>query len=133
MRTIIKIMILTIALSMLFSGCVEDKGTTQPRDILEDSKQVVELAKQDAITRFNLAEDEINVDVIPTEWRDTSLGYPEQGKDYEIENIKGYTILIYAKGKVYEYHSDYHRIAPPKGPQDLETMPIIVPDNSTAT
>lgn len=97
--------------------------------ILENAKNVSELAKKDVISRFNLTDDIVRVEaIIPVEWTDTSLGFPEPGKepgkDYEIKTIIGYTILIYAKdpskgekvGKLYEYHSDYNRIIRPSGP-----------------
>lgn len=165
MKIIVKIYLMTILITIIFSGCVgykynkvppnitENTGDQGQQDnisytgILENAKNVSEFAKKDAISRFNLTEDIVRVEsVVPVEWTDTSLGYPEPGKepgkDYEIKAIRGYTILIYAKtskdakGKLYEYHSDYSRIAPPSGPiEDLENMPRMInksgnsPDN----
>lgn len=152
MKTVIPVMIL---LFIFLSGCIDNNArqsnmiegqqnqvkntvpTVQQSQVqtgLENSKDVVELAKKDAIARFNLSENDIQVDtVIPVEWTDTSLGYPEPGKepgtDYPIETIEGYTIFIYAKGKTYEYHSDFYRIVPPDYPlPDLEDMPGVIHD-----
>lgn len=161
MKNIIKIIIPTIIILsiLLLSGCVgEEKQnnvtetpiqTPQPPGVnieapqgWESPKEVVELSKKDAISRFNLSESDIQIDsVIPVEWMDTSLGYPEPGKepgkDYPIEIIRGYTILLYAKGNLYEYHSDYHRIMPPTGPApvigDLENMPRIVKEKDDSS
>lgn len=140
MENTMKTVILISLLSAFLSGCIENNAgksnvtaqETQPGTGIGDSRNVVELAKKDAMVRFNLSEEDIKVDaVIPVEWTDTSLGYPEpgkeSGKDYEIKTIKGYTIFIIAKDKTYEYHSDYSRIAPPAYPvPDLEDMPMII-------
>lgn len=125
-----KIIIFTMII-ILLSGCASkdialDRGSIyeQPQrqqGIFESSRYVTDLAKKDVSVRFNLPENSIKVDtVIPVEWTDTSLGYPEPGKeigkDYPLETIKGYTILLSSNGKLYEYHSDYYRIVPPNGP-----------------
>ena len=153
MKTVIPVMIL---LFIFLSGCIdnnvkqsnvtedqqnEDKNMqqTQVQTGLENSKDAVELAKKDAIARFNLSESDIKIDsVIPVEWTDTSLGYPEPGKepgtDYSIETIAGYTIFISAKGKTYEYHSDFNRIVPPPYPfPDLEDMPRVIHDTENVS
>ncbi len=144
MKILLKIALVLILSMVIFSGfIVNNKGSsnmTNPVEkqqdnisytgILENAKNVSELAKKDVISRFNLIDDIVRVEaIVPVEWTDTSLGYPEPGKepgkDYEIKTIIGYTILIYAKdintskgdtnGKLYEYHSDYNRIVPPSG------------------
>lgn len=145
MKILYKIALILISM-VIFSGfIVNNKGSskTNPVEkqqdnisytgILENAKNVSELAKKDVISRFNLTDDIVRVEaIVPVEWTDTSLGYPEPGKepgkDYEIKTIIGYTILIFAKdidaskgdtnGKLYEYHSDYNRIVPPSGPTE---------------
>lgn len=117
-----------LILIIILSGCIgrQDKqylnistNNTIPNIDTFENTSVTELAKKDAIERFNLSEDNIKIiSIIPVEWTDTSLGYPEPGKeigrDYPLETIQGYVIIISANGKLYEYHSDYHRIIPPK-------------------
>lgn len=120
--------IFILIMTMILSGCIEkqdaylnisNNDTVQNKDIFKN-RNITELVKKDAITRFNLSEDIIEVSsIIPVEWTDTSLGYPEPGKeigkDYTIETIQGYVIIISSNGKLYEYHGDYHRIVPPTG------------------
>ncbi len=129
MRIIKIIFILTLI--MILSGCTEnnikiiseknisENDTIRDIDIVGNAKTIIELAREDATKRFNISENTIEVkSVIPVEWTDTSLGYPEPGKeigrDYPLETIQGYVIIIRGNGKLYEYHSDYHRIIPPK-------------------
>ncbi len=109
-----------------------ENSTIQDIDILENIS-VTDLSKKDAIKRFNLSEDNIKiVSIIPVEWTDTSIGFPEQGKeigkDYPLETIQGYVIIISANGKLYEYHSDYYRIVPPTGYIE-NIIPMIINDS----
>lgn len=97
-----------------------ENSMIQDIDIVDNTKILIGLAREDVIKRFNLSGDAIDIrSIIPVEWTDTSLGYPEQGKeigkDYPLETIQGYVIIIYANDKLYEYHSDYYRIIPPTG------------------
>lgn len=108
----------------LNDGMENDNGN------IERSKNVIDLAKKDILHRFNIPEDEIQIDqIIPVEWTDKSLGYPEENKTYNPETIPGYVILIKARDKFYEYHSDYNKITPPSGPieniEDKETIDIL--------
>lgn len=128
MKTVVLIVLFTI----LFSGCVGEKeqklsnlSTPEPKmtpeivqgEVPESAKAVVELAKNDLADKLKTSETSIQViDVIPVEWTDTSLGYPEAGKEYAQVTAPGYVILLLAEGNLYEYHSDYTRIAPPPGP-----------------
>ena len=126
--TIILILTFILISSIILSGCVErqdkdlnisDNDTIQNINTFENVG-VTELAKKDAIKRFNLSEDTVKiVSIIPVEWTDTSLGYPEPGKeigrDYPLETIQGYVMIISANSKLYEYHSDHERIVPPEG------------------
>lgn len=127
---------------IILSGCIEkqdiknvseknisENGKIQYIDIVGNTKIVIDLAKKDAIKRFNLSEDSVEIkSIIPVEWMDTSLGYPEPGKeigkDYQVETIKGYVIIIYGNGKLYEYHSDYYRIASPIS--YVEEIPMMI-------
>ncbi len=114
---------------IIISGCIT-KNQSQNIDMTgksidnttkNQSKSIdmvmTELAKKDAIKRFNISETK-SVSIIPVQWTDTSLGYPEKGKqigkDYTIETIKGFVIIIQGDDKLYEYHSDYSRIVPPE-------------------
>ena len=122
--------ILVLISAIILSGCVEKQDKDLNISDISDNNTiqnigtfktgVAELAKKDAIKRFNLSEDTVKVvSVIPVEWTDTSLGYPEPGKeigrDYPLETIQGYVMIISANNKLYEYHSDHERIVPPEG------------------
>lgn len=148
------IIVLTVILVVIFSGCIGEEKITPistpekvketitpyqtpreeaPEKIFEQAKDVTNFAIQDLATKLNINESDITVDtIIPVEWTDKSLGYPETGKEYEFESISGYVILLIAKGKLYEYHSDRSRIiVPPSGPiEDMEEMPRIISNNT---
>lgn len=126
-----KTVILIVLVAILFSGCTGEKeqkvanlsipGPQMTPEIVqgevpENAKAVVELAKNDLIARLKSPSSIQVMDVIPVEWTDTSLGYPEPGKEYAQVTAPGYVIPILADGKLYEYHSDYTRIVAPPGP-----------------
>lgn len=145
------IIILVMTFAVIFSGCISEEKTTltptgtetitpyetprkeAPEKIFEKAKGVTNLAVQDLATKLNINESEITVDtIVPVEWTDKSFGYPETGKEYELGSIPGYVILLVAKDKLYEYHSDRSIIiVPPSGPiEDLEDMPRIISNNT---
>ena len=102
---------------LLFSGCVEQ---TQYETVLNDSvvpeySPVVDLAKKDLSGRLSIPIEEIKlVKEEAVDWPDSSLGYPEKGMMYAQVITPGFRILLNAQDKIYEYHSDYKRIAGPK-------------------
>jgi len=114
MKSPISILLIVI----LFSGCVEQ--TQQPETVLNNSvvpeySPVVDLAKNDLSQRLNIPiEDIILVKEEAVDWPDTSLGYPEKGMMYAQVITSGFRIILKAQDKLYEYHSDYKRIAGPK-------------------
>ncbi len=144
MKTIALILLFTI----LFSGCIGEKeqklsnlSTPEPQmtpeivqgEVPENAKAVVEFAKDDLATKLKTSETSIQVmGVIPVEWTDTSLGYPEPGKEYAQVTAPGYVIHLLAEGNLYEYHSDYARIAPPPGPleEPFKTPPVNISEQS---
>lgn len=123
-----KFLIILLLFAALFSGCVSEKAPSNqsvqetPKEIaytgiLENATGVAELARKDLAARLNIPETSVSVeDVVPVEWGDASLGYPEPEKEYAIEPTLGYVIFLRAQDKSYEYHSDYNRIAPPSKP-----------------
>lgn len=123
-----KILIILLLFVALFSGCVSEKAPSNlsvqetPKEraytgILENATGVAELARKDLAARLNIPETNVSVeDVVPVEWGDASLGYPEPEKEYAIEPTRGYVIFLRAQDRSYEYHSDYVRIAPPSRP-----------------
>lgn len=121
MKTIVSI-ILILFLSALLLGCVE-----QPAPALQiprEAKPAVDLAKKDLAERLNIPEEKIKVEnIVQVEWPDDSLGYPEPGMEYEQAAKPGYVIFLIVDGELYEYHSDYARIAPPKEPIKIPKVP----------
>jgi len=102
---------------LIFSGCVEQQ---QYETVLNDSvvpeySPVVDLAKKDLSERLNIPAGDIKlVKEEAVDWPDTSLGYPEKGMMYAQVITSGFRITLKAQDKLYEYHSDYKRIAGPK-------------------
>lgn len=126
MKTIVSIILLLV----LLSGCVEQKQAPKEQ-VPQGAKAVVDLAKKDLAERLNIPEEEIKVEnIISVEWPDSSLGYPEPGLEYEQEANPGYVIFLLAEGELYEYHSDYERIAPPK---EHIKIPKVPPTNEMET
>lgn len=84
--------------------------TPQPT-IPAEAEEVVALAISDLAVRLGVAEAEIRVvSVEAMNWPDTSLGYPQPGYAYAQVITPGFRILLDARGKIYEYHSDYSHI-----------------------
>lgn len=114
MKSPISILLIVI----LFSGCVEQ--TQQYETVLNDSvvpeySPVVDLAKKDLSERLNISIDDIKlVKEEAVDWPDTSLGYRKEGMMYAQVITPGFRIQLKAQDKIYEYHSDYKRIAGPK-------------------
>ncbi len=160
MKTI-NIMILAITFAVIFSGCVGERkqivptstpgveagiDTTpipfetprveKPQRIFDEAKDVTDIAKQDLATKLNINVNDVKVDaVVPVEWADKSLGYPEEGKTYELNTTQGYVIFLLANEKFYEYHSDRTKvIVPPERPiegvENMEKMPRVITNNS---
>jgi hypothetical protein len=104
--------------SLIFSGCIEQ---TKYETVLNDSivpeySPVVDIAKKDLSERLNIQIVDIRlVKEEAVDWPDTSLGYSEEGMNYAQVITPGFRIILKAQDKLYEYHSDYKRIAGPKG------------------
>ena len=102
---------------LIFSGCVEQQ---QYQTVLNDSvvpeySPVVDLAKTDLSQRLNIPIGDIKlVKEEAVDWPDASLAYPEEGMMYTQVITPGFRIILKAQDKLYEYHSDYKRIAGPK-------------------
>jgi len=109
--------IFILCIVLLFSGCVEQKQyeTVYNDSVVPEYSPVVDLAKNDLSQRLNISVEEIQlVKEEAVEWPDTSLGYPEKGMMYAQVITPGFRITLKAQDKLYEYHSDYKRIAGPK-------------------
>lgn len=110
--------IVILFIVLLFSGCVEQ--TQKYETVLNDSvvpeySPVVDLAKKDLSERLNIPIGDIKlVTEESVDWRDSSLGFPEEGMMYAQVITPGFRIILKAQDKLYEYHSDYKRIARPK-------------------
>ncbi|MEJ2555265.1 MAG: hypothetical protein P8186_03345 [Anaerolineae bacterium] len=74
------------------------------------SEQAVRLAREDLARKLGVAPEAIRlVSVEAVEWRDTSLGCPQPGMMYAQVITPGYRVLLEAKGKKYDYHTDTGR------------------------
>jgi len=92
-----------------------DNGTIDNRSVTPEYPPVVDMAKNDLAGRLNIAVEQVRlVKQERKDWPDTSLGFPEEGKSYAQVITPGFVIVLEANGRLYEYHSDYKRVAGPK-------------------
>jgi len=91
----------------------EEKEEPIMHGLPQGSEQVVRLAVEALAKKLGVAEKGIDVkSVEAAEWRDASLGCPEEGKMYAQVITHGFRIILSAGGKDYEYHSSYSIVAP---------------------
>ncbi len=106
---------------LLVSGCINVKHEPVSNNSIFPESPVVDIAKKDLAQRLNITAREIKL--IKQElvnWRDTSLGYPEKGMMYTQQITPGFRIILEARNKTYEYHSDYKRVVGPKEGKDIQ-------------
>ncbi len=87
--------------------------TTEGGGAVQDPtvEKLIALAVQDLLTRANVSADAITVkSVEPMEWRDSSLGCPQEGMMYMQVITPGYLIVLEMNGITYEYHTSYNNI-----------------------
>ncbi len=109
----------------LILGCTGTKpdstignDTTGNRQVTPEYPPVVDMAKSDLAGRLNIAVEQVRlIKQERKDWPDTSLGFPEEGKMYAQVITPGFVIILEANGRLYEYHSDYKRVA---GPKEIE-------------
>ncbi len=109
-----KILVLVFML-LLVSGCINVKHAPVSNNSIFPDSPVVDIAKKDLAQRLNSSTGEIRL--VKQEfvtWRDSSLGYPENGMVYDQVLTPGFRIILEAQNKTYEYHSDYGRVVGPK-------------------
>lgn len=76
-----------------------------------EAEALGKLAIEDLAGRLRVSADKIVVaSVTPTEFRDSSLGVPEEGKFYLQVITPGYIIVLQVEGKSYTYHGSGQRI-----------------------
>lgn len=104
-------------LSIYISGCVEQNQNVNinyNNSVLPEYSPVVDIAKKDLSAILNIPVSDISlIKEEAVEWPDASLGYPEKGKMYAQVITPGFKIILKADNKLYEYHSDYKRVAGP--------------------
>lgn len=114
-RNMKKLFVLML-LSIYVSGCVDQKNETvnYNNSIVPEYSPVVDLAKKDLSERLNIPVGDIKLaKEEAVDWPDASIGFPEKGMMYAQVITPGFQITLNAQGKLYEYHSDYKRIAGP--------------------
>lgn len=78
----------------------------QPEATPPSMEKDTALAKAELAKKLNIPESEITVEKVEeVEWRNTSLGCPEEGKVYLQVIVPGHVITLKAQGKTYEYHT----------------------------
>jgi hypothetical protein len=76
-----------------------------------DSEAMATKAINDLACRLGITENDVEVvSVEEVTWPDTSLGCPEPGMFYAQMLTPGFRIILRAKGKQYEYHTDKKRV-----------------------
>jgi hypothetical protein len=114
---IMKIFMILFLISIYFTGCLEQSQdkTIYNNSVLPEYSPVVDIAKKDLSDRLKIPVVDIQlVKEEPVDWPDTSLGYPEKGMMYAQVITPGFRIILKVQDKLYEYHSDYKRVAGPK-------------------
>jgi hypothetical protein len=97
---------------------------TPPPEDEPAAERVIDLARADLAEKLGLAKEEIDVQSVEAvQWRDSSLGCPEEGKMYLQVITPGYRVVLSAGGETYEYHTDRSRavLCDPEG--RLSTAP----------
>lgn len=107
-------MLIIFLLMLSLSGCIEGEKISN-ESVVPEYPQVVELAKKDLAQRLNISIEEVQlIKQEKVDWSDTGLGFPEEGKMYAQVITPGFRIILKAKERQYEYHSDYKRVVGPK-------------------
>jgi hypothetical protein len=92
-----------------------------------EAQTVVELTKADLARYLGVGpEDIILLDVLATEFADSSLGVREPGQLYLQVITPGYTVRLGAKGKAYVYRGTPQRVVRAPEEQDPPARPITI-------
>lgn len=86
-----------------------DKNKLMKSKKLDDFKRESILVKtrKDFQKRTGIPNNEIKVVAVKSAvWADSALGCPERGKVYDENKVKGFRIIIEARGRQYTYHTD---------------------------
>lgn len=82
-------------------------GTPSPAE-----QKMIDLSRERLSQKLNISVDQIIVISIKKMiWRDASLGCPKPGIDYMRVETPGYSIMLDAGGKTYNYHTDENKRA----------------------
>ena len=88
-------------------------GTTKNGSTLSKEKDILKVenilkkSRHDFSEKTNIPEDDIKtISVRPTLWSNHALGCPKLGRTYKEEKVKGFQIILEARGRQYTYHSD---------------------------
>lgn len=115
---IMKLFILILLISFYTAGCMEQTqnvSVVMNNSALPEFSPVVDIAKKDLSERLEIPVENISfVRQETVDWPDASLGFPKEGMIYAQVITPGYIIILEAEDKLYEYHSDYKRVAGPK-------------------
>ena len=94
-----------------------DVGRTLPKSEadgmsreLKGAPQLARAARNDLAARLDVKPEDVEVSIAPRTWLDTSLGCPEEGRDYEEAPIEGFLILLKVDERTYAYHADSERV-----------------------
>ncbi len=76
-----------------------------------DAQRVTDHAIGDLRRRLGVSARDVSVvSVEPVQWRDASLGCPEEGRVYAAVVTPGYRIDLQCAGRHHVYHTDRHRV-----------------------
>jgi subtilase family serine protease len=90
---------------------VETPTSTPTVKVPSDAEKVVLLAKEDLAGRLGISTEEIRVEKVEkVEWPDASLGCPKPGMVYAQVITPGYKLVLFAKGRSYEYHTSMRHV-----------------------
>jgi hypothetical protein len=80
---------------------------SNPSQFSPDEQKMVDLSRKNLSQKLKINIDQIVLASIKkVTWRDASLGCPKPGIDYIRVETTGYSIMLEAEGKTYNYHTD---------------------------
>jgi hypothetical protein len=98
----------------------KETPTAEPTQVEEETMDdspdpqaagLIEQAREDLSSRLQIEAGRINLESVEAvQWRDSSLGCPQKGRNYLTVITPGFQIILSAEGKEYDYRTDLQRV-----------------------
>ena len=88
----------------------QSSGEAQDPDLDPQVANLIEQAREDLRSRLQIEAGRISLDSVEAvQWRDSSLGCPQPGRNYLMVITPGFQIILSAEGQEYDYRTDLQR------------------------